>query len=107
MSGWLLEGADMDEDNDGRFPDDSLAEVRYPRTRQEELDDRAEWPWLPGSILGQCGPGEWHVCVEVRELAMLGDGSPAPAGTVDEDLFYPCCFRDGSEIRRATDGEER
>ena len=47
------------------------------------------------------------MCVEVRELAMLGDGSPAPAGTVDEDLFYPCCFRDGSEIRRATDGEER
>ncbi len=27
----------MDEDNDGRFPDDSLVEVRYPRTRQEEL----------------------------------------------------------------------
>ena len=31
--------------------------------------------------------------VDARELAMLGDGSPAPAGTVDEDLFYPCCFR--------------
>ena len=22
----------MDEDNDGRFPDDSLVEVRFPRT---------------------------------------------------------------------------
>jgi len=48
----------MDEDNDGRFPDDSPVEVRYPHTRQEEQADR---------------------CVEVRELATLGDGSPAPA----------------------------
>jgi hypothetical protein len=47
------------------------------------------------------------VRVEVRELARLDDGSPVPAGTADEDLFYPCCFRDASEIRRATDGEQR
>jgi hypothetical protein len=25
-----------DEDNDGRFPDESPAEVRYPRSKQEE-----------------------------------------------------------------------
>jgi hypothetical protein len=50
---------------------------------------------------------EWHVCVEADELATLNDGSPAPAGAVDEDLFYPCCFRDATEIRRATDGEQR
>jgi hypothetical protein len=31
----------MDEDNDGRFPDDSLVEVRYPRSRLEELGDRS------------------------------------------------------------------
>ena len=37
-----------DNDNDGRFPDDSRVEVRYPRTRQEEHGDRAAWPWLPG-----------------------------------------------------------
>jgi hypothetical protein len=43
----------MDEDNDGRFPDDSLVEVRFPRTRQEELGDRSAWPWLPGSILSR------------------------------------------------------
>ena len=97
----------MDEDNDGRFPDDSPVKVRYPRNRQEELGDRLAWPWLVGSILGQCGPDEWYVCVEVRELATLNDGSPAPAGTVDEDLFYPCCFRDASEIRCVTDGEDR
>jgi hypothetical protein len=39
------------DDDDGRFPDDSLVEVRYPRTREEELGDRSGWPWLPGSIL--------------------------------------------------------
>ena len=97
----------MDEDNDGRFPDDSPVEVRYPRSRQEELGDRSAWPWLPGSILSQCGPDEWHVCVEARELAMLDDGSPAPAGTADGELLYPCCFRDASEIRHITDGDER
>ncbi len=97
----------MDEDNYGRFPDDSLVEVRYPRTRQEEAGDRSEWPWLPGSILGQCGPDEWHVCVEVRELAMLDDGRPAPDGIADQDLYFPCCFRDATEIRRATDGPQR
>ena len=40
-------------------------------------------------------------------LAVLDDGNPAPAGTADEDLFYSCCFRDGSEIRRVTGGEGR
>jgi hypothetical protein len=83
----------MDEDNDGRFPDDSLVVVRYPRSLQEELGDRSEWTWLPGSILGQCGPDEWHVRVEARELAMLDDDSPAPYGTADGELLYPCCFR--------------
>ena len=97
----------MDMDDDGRFPNDSLVEVRYPRNLQEELGDRSRWPWLPGSILSQCGPDEWHVCVAVRELATLEDGCPAPAGMADEDLFYPSCFRDASEIRRVTDEEDR
>ena len=30
----------MDEDNDGRFPDDSPVLVRYPRNRHEEQGDR-------------------------------------------------------------------
>ena len=97
----------MDEDNDGRFPDDSPVKVRYPRNKQEEQGDQSAWPWLPGSILEQCGPDEWHVCVHVRELAILSDGGPAPAGTAAGDLHYPCCFRDASEIRAATDGEQR
>ena len=107
LSGWLRGGADVDEDNDGRFPDDSAVEIRYPRTRQEELADRSVWPWLPGSILSQCGPDEWHVCVEARGLARLDDGAPAFDGAADEDLFYPCCFRDSSEIQRVLGGDDR
>jgi hypothetical protein len=81
-----------DNDNDGRFPDDSRVEVRYPRTRQEEHGDRAAWPWLPGSIVEQCGPDEWRVCVEDRGVA--------PRNTASRNLYYPLCFRDSSEIRR-------
>jgi hypothetical protein len=45
-----------DEDNDGRFPDDSPVEVRYPRSKQEEQGGRERWAWLPGTIVEQCGP---------------------------------------------------
>ena len=65
---------DYDEDNDGKFPDESSVEVRYPRSEQEEQADRGTWPWLPGSIVEQRGPDEWYVCIEVRELAVLRDG---------------------------------
>jgi len=82
----------MDEDNDGRFPDESPVEVRYPRDRREEQGDRSMWPWLPGTIVEQCGPDEWYVRVVARELAVLEDGRP----TADEDLFFPCCFRAGA-----------
>ena len=74
-----------DNDNDGRFPDDSWVEVRYPRTGQEEHGDRAAWPWLPGSIVEQCGPDEWQVCVEDRDVAVLRDGRPAPKGTASRN----------------------
>jgi hypothetical protein len=29
-----------DEDNDGKFPDESPVEVRYPRSKREEQGDR-------------------------------------------------------------------
>ena len=32
-------------------------------------------------------------------LAFLDDGTVPPPGTPDEDLCYPCCFRDASELR--------
>jgi len=88
-----------ENDNDGRFPDDSWVEVRYPRSRQEEHGDRAAWPWLPGSIVEQCGPDEWRVCVEDRGVAVLRDGRPARRNTASRNLYYPICFRDSSEIR--------
>lgn len=50
-----------DEDDDGRFPDQSPVEVRCPRPKQEELSDREGWPWLPGTIVEQCGPDECSV----------------------------------------------
>ncbi len=89
-----------DIDNDGRFPDDSRVEVRYPRSRQEEHGDLAAWPWLPGSIVEQRGPDEWRVCVEDRGVAVLRDGRPAPRNTAPRNLYYPLCFRDSTEIRR-------
>jgi hypothetical protein len=71
-----------DEDNDGGFPDESPVEVRYPRSKQEERGGRERWPWLPGTIVEQCGPDEWYVCIEVRDLAVLRDGRrAAPAVT--------------------------
>jgi hypothetical protein len=91
-----------DEDNDGKFPDESPVEVRYPRSKQEEQADRGTWPWLSGTIVEQCGPDEWYVCIEVRELAVLQDGQRAPRGTASRKLYYPFCFRDSSEIRPRT-----
>lgn len=98
-------------DNDGRFPDESTVAVRYPapgalpvRLPGTGLEDRAAWPWLPGTILAQCGPEEWRVAVEVRELATLGNGTPAPEDTADEDLYYPVCFRNPDELRSVEQG---
>jgi hypothetical protein len=92
----------QDKDNDDKFPDQSPVEVRHPRSKQEEQADRDTWPWLPGSIVEQCGPDEWYVCLEVRELAVLRDGRRPPRGTARRNLYYPCCFRDSSEIRPRT-----
>ena len=68
---------DEDEDNDGRFPDESPVEVRYPRSKREEQGDREQWPWLPGTIVEQCGPEM------VRLRRGPGAGRPArrPTGT--------------------------
>ena len=88
-----------DEDNDGRFPDESPVEVRYPRSKREEQGDRERWPWLPGTIVEQCGPDEWYVCVVARELAVLGR-TEGPRRTARRAMTcsFRCCFRDSSEI---------
>jgi hypothetical protein len=91
-----------DEDNDGKFPNESPVEVRYPRSEQEEQSRPRHLAVAASSIVEQCGPDEWYVCLEVRELAVLRDGGRTPRGTASRNLCYPCCFRDGSEIRPRT-----
>jgi hypothetical protein len=103
----------MIDDNDGRFPDESPVLVRYPlppfsqqKPGQSDAERLAElaaerktWPWLAGTIEQQCGPDEWKITIEDRRLAELENGSPAPEGAPGEDLLFPQCFRDSSEIR--------
>ena len=71
------------------FPEDSWVEVRYPLTKEQELADRAAWPWLPGWVVSICGPDEWEICVQTPELAAEHEG----------EAVYPVCFRDSSELR--------
>ena len=63
------------------------------------LTPRAAWPWMPGTIEEACGPDEWLVVVESRDVATTEDGTPAPADADDADVFFPMCFRDSSELR--------
>jgi hypothetical protein len=97
----------MTHQNDGRFPGESPVLVRYPLDGPRSVSDRAEWPWLPGTIEQQCGPDEWLVTIEDRRLAELDDGSPAPEGTPDEDLLFPQRYRDSSELRPTPEPEAR
>jgi hypothetical protein len=78
------------------FEEGQPVEVRYPRSKAEEQGDRDAWPWLPGVIEEVCGPDEWSVVVY---LPRLEDGTPAPADAPDDELFFPVCFRDSSELR--------
>jgi len=71
------------------YDEDNLVEVRYPLAGQAQTD-RDDWPWRPGVILQRVGEDEWLVLVDDPALAAL-DG---------DELVYPTCFRDSSEIRR-------
>lgn len=85
----------MYENNDGRFPEDVPVLVRYPLTAVQEQGGRDTWPWVPGTVLGQCGPDEWHIVVDGDED--LAEVDP------DGETVYPAVFRDSSEIRRQFD----
>jgi hypothetical protein len=85
------------------FTEDMAVEVRYPRTKQEEQGDRADWPWLPGTVVQQCGPDEWQVVVEDMSVATRKDGSKPTPRTPQRNLYYPLCYRDSSEIKLAGD----
>jgi len=77
--------------NDGRFPDDSDVWTPYPLTDEEGNSARDEdWPWLRGYVLGQCGPDEWHIVIEVDELIGYAD---------DGSMWRPACFRQSCELR--------
>ena len=39
--------------------------------------------------------------VSLHYTGTLDDGTPAPADANEEDVLYPCAFRDASEIRGA------
>jgi hypothetical protein len=84
-----------------RFEPGARVEVRYPQTPAEQAGPDSGWPCLPGTVMEQCGPDEWRVRVDVRELATLEDGSQPPPGAPDEDLWFPVCFRGHTEIRPA------
>ncbi len=71
--------------DDGQFPDGSAVET--PLTPEQRDGPRDAWPWLPGTVLSRCGPDEWQVMVEARELATL---VPAYAAAACGDLWpYP------------------
>lgn len=57
-----------------------------------------------GTVEQQCDPDEWLITIEDGRLAELQDGSPAPQGTPDDDLLFPQCYRDSSEIRAVPAG---
>lgn len=82
------------------FPDGTPVPVKFPRDKAEEQGDRGLWPWLRGVIEQRCQgePPEWQVLVQDRSVAELEDGTAAPEGTPDDDLYWPRVFRDGSEI---------
>lgn len=45
--------------------------------------------------------------VYARELAQLDDETPAPDGTKGEDMWFPQCFRDASELSLHAAGQLR
>jgi len=44
-------------------------------------------------------PEEWLIAITDRQAAKLADGSPAPGGAPDDQLWWPVAYREESEIR--------
>lgn len=78
---------------------DKPVEVRYPLTPEQAQGDRSAWPWLPGWVAEVCGPDEWQVCVQTPGLGRTAEGEIPEPGVADDEVFFPVCFRDSSEIR--------
>jgi hypothetical protein len=88
-----------------QYPEGTWVETKFPVTPEQSAGSRESWPWVRGWVAEVCGPDEWQITVQTRELAQLEDGSPAPVGTLEEEAYYPACFRDASEIRPAPEAE--
>jgi hypothetical protein len=102
VSAWGDAGLDgfPDPNNDGKFPEGAAVTTPFPLTDEQAKADRVTWPWVPGTIAYQCGPDEWGVVIEAREVAFIENSQPpAPDGTPDDQLCHPVVFRDSSEIR--------
>ncbi len=68
----------QDEDNDGRYPDESPVEVRYPRSKQEAQGDRAQWSWPTWDDCRAVRPGRM---VHLRRGPQAGRAPRRPART--------------------------
>ena len=87
-----------DEDNDGGYPDESPVEVAIPAASRKSRATASSGRGYQGGLSNSAAPrngtsasrsGSWPSCA----------GRRAPRGTASRNLCYPCCFRDGSEIR--------
>jgi hypothetical protein len=78
-------------ENDGRYPDDSIVEVRFPLTQAQSEGPRELCPWVRGTVIGQGDRNEWHVVMDGEES--LGEEE-------NGEIYYPACFRGLTEIRR-------
>jgi hypothetical protein len=67
--------------------------------QSNSLKARLDCPWGTAMIELRWGPDEWLVTIEDRAYAVLEDGAAASAGTADDDVHFPQCYRDSSEIR--------
>jgi len=86
-----------------QYSEGQRVEVRFPLTEQQARGDRDLWGWLAGEVEQQCGDDEYLVTVYDRRVAMLEDNSPAPYTLPDDEVYFPQCFRDSSELREVAE----
>ena len=78
---------------------DKPVEVRFPLTAEQAQGDRAHGRGCPGGSLKCAAPMSGRSWSRRPGLGRTEAGEiPAP-GVPDDELFFPSCFRDASEIR--------
>ncbi|HEY1700993.1 MAG TPA: hypothetical protein VGG75_14880 [Trebonia sp.] len=89
---------EIDEPNDGRYPDGSAVRTPYPTREMTASTPDVDWPWMTAEVEGQCAPNEWLITITDARVAQLEDGTPA--GPAEIDIWWPQAFRKESQIRR-------